>query len=264
MKYLLILLISLWACGATWCQLEPFQDEDAIITPNFHLDKIRTNKISKISLHYFTKPDGATINDDGVIKSYYFDTTGKITGSVYIVKAGEKICDSISCSYYYDNSSNIAIKRTKQGDFYDTWYYKWDNEHQLKTEAHIHETSAITVEGNFKVATQKVISADSFAYISYPKQLQQYAYNEDNKIFRKTITQYDENKRFMSRNSHYAVGWLYSQVDFKYDSKGRLISYLNTGNLNGDMNQNTTIQYDSLGRIDEEGIWIDNKQTKET
>ncbi len=90
--------------------------------------------------------------------------------------------------------------------------------------------------------------------------LQQYTYNEDNKVFQKTITLYDENKRFLSRSSHYAVGWLYSEVALNYDSKGNIINYNNTGNLNGDMNQTTTLKYDSLGKIQEEGIFVNGKQ----
>lgn len=246
--------------GSTYSQLAPFQDDDAMVTPNFKDDIIRDKKLSKISVHYFTKPDGGPINDDGVIKCYYFDTTGKIVQSVYIVKAGEKVCDSMCCKYYYDNSGNICIKRNCHGDFFDTWYYKWGDNHLLLTEAHVHETNVISPEGNFKPATQKVISSDSFAYINYPKQLQQYCFNEDNKVFQKTIIQYDENKRFLSRNSHYAVGWLYSQVELNYDTKGNIISYNNTGNVNGDINQSTIIKYDSLGKMAEQGIFENGKQ----
>ncbi len=248
------------AVGSAWSQFEPFQDDDALISPNFKDGTIRSNKISKITLDYLTKPDGATINNDGIEKQYIFDTAGKISEMISITKVNEDKWDTVKCMYYYNNLGNLIIKRTQIGDFYDTWYYKWNNEKLLQTETHIHETCGFTNDGTFKVCTQKIISADSFAYISYPKQLQQYAYNEDNKIFQKTITQYDENRRFMSRNSHYAVGWLYSQVDLNYDSKGNIISYNNTGNLNGDMNKSTTIKYDSIGRIDEQGIWVSGKQ----
>lgn len=260
MKHLLILVVLLTTWGNAWCQLEPFQDEDAMVTPNFNEVIIKSKKISQISIHYFTKPDGATINDDGIVKCYYFDTAGKIIQSVCTTRTGENSCDSVKCSYYYDESGNITIKRTKFGDFFDTWYYRWSKDHLLQTEAHIHETSGFAVDGSFKVGTQKVISSDSFAYINYPKQLQQFAYNEDNKVFQKTIIQYDENKRLLSRNSHYAVGWLFSEVDLNYDSKGYLISYNNSGNLNGDMNKSTIIKYDSTGRTDEQEIWVSGKQ----
>src|SRR6202012_908959 len=126
---------------------------------------------------------------------------------------------------------------------------------------HVQETSEASPEEAFKMATQKVIAADSFAYIIYPKQTQQYAYNEDSKIYRKTIIQYDDNKRFVSRNTHYAVGWLYSEVDLSYDSLRRINEYVNTGNLNGNLNKKVIIKYDSLGRIATEDVWEDAKQT---
>ncbi len=260
MKQFLIFIVALFIGGNTFCQLLPFQDDDAIVTPNFSQDIIKTKKISHITMTYLTKPDGQGINEDGVVKQYFFDTTGRIMETVCTMKKGENSCDTITCKYYYDSYGNINIKRTRMGDYYDTWYYKWNKDRQMQTEAHVRETSAITPDGKFKIASQKVISADSFAYIAYPKQLQQYAYNEDNKYFQKTIIQYDENKRFLSRNSHYAVGWLFSQVDLNYDTKGNIISYNNTGNINGDVHESITLKYDSLGKIQEQGIFENGKQ----
>jgi hypothetical protein len=259
-KYALALLISFTALGNAHGQLAPFQDETNMETPNFQKDIIKSKRISQITIHDLSKPDGAGINDDGIIHKYFFDTAGKIIESLYTVKVSSDNWDTVKCRYCYDSCCNLTIKRTQMGDFYDTWYYKWNKQNMLQREYHVHETSTISADGSFKISTQRVISTDSFAYITYPKQLQQYEFNEDNKIFQKTITQYDDNKRFLSRSSHYAVGWLYSQVDIKYDSAGRVIGYVSTGNLNGNLNQSTTIKYDSIGKIAEKGIWEDGKQ----
>jgi len=244
-----------------FCQLDPFQDDDAMITPSFQKHVIQTKKISQITIHYFSKPDGSPIEDGGIINQYFFDTTGKITGSLYTTKAGSDKWDTIKCLYWYDNKGNLIIKRTQAGDFYDAWYYKWNKDPMVQTEYHVQETSEASPEEAFKMATQKVIAADSFAYIIYPKQTQQYAYNEDSKIYRKTIVQYDDNRRLISRNTHYAVGWLYSEVDLTYDSLGRINGYVTTGNLNGNLNRKISIKYDSLGKIAAQGIWEDGKQT---
>jgi hypothetical protein len=243
------------------CQFAPFQDEDAMITPNFKENSIRSKRISTITIHHFSKPDEAPISDEGIISQYFFDTTGKITESLYTVKVAGNNWDTVKCRYWYDSKGNLIIKRTQTGDFYDSWYYKWNSDTMVQTEYHAQETSDANTDGAFKIATQRVISADSFAYIVYPKQTQQYAFNEDNKIFKRSITQYDDNKRFMSRNCHYAVGWLYSEVDMNYDSAGRISGYVNTGNLNGDLNKKTSIKYDSLGNIAAQDIWEDGKQT---
>lgn len=260
-KYLLITIISVMAFGKASCQLAPFQDDDAMITPNFQRKIIKEKRISQITVHDLLKPDGQPIDDEGIIHQYFFDTTGKIIESLYTVKVNSNSWDTIKCRYCYDSNNNLTIRRTQMGDFYDTWYYKWNKENKLQKEYHVHETNVVGADGNFKIATQRVISSDSFAYITYPKQLQQYVFNEDDKIFQKTITQYDDNKRFLSRSCHYAVGWLYSQVDVNYDSSGRIIGYVNTGNLNGDLNQKTTIKYDSLGKMEEKGIWENGKRT---
>lgn len=259
-KYVLPVIILVVFSGNGFCQLAPFQDEDAMITPNFQAKLIKSKKISVITIHDFSKPDGYPIDDEGIMHQYFFDTAGKVTESLYTVKSGSDGWDTVKCRYYYDTNNNLSVKRTQTGDFYDTWYYKWDKSGMVQREEHVHETSSVSDDGSFKVATQRVISEDSFAYIVYPKQLQQYAFNEDSKIFQKTITQYDDNKRFMSRSCHYAVGWLYSQVDINYDASGRIIGYVNTGNLNGNLSQNTIIKYDSLGKMEEQSIWADGKQ----
>ena len=260
MKHFLIFIFLIFLAGNACCQLLPFQDEDAIVTPNFSSDIIKAKKISHITMRYFTKPDGNGINDDGIVNEYFFDTEGKIMETVCTVQKGSNGSDTTICHYYYDSYGNINIKRTRMGDYYDTWYYKWNKDKQMQTEAHVRETSAITPDGRFKIASQKVIAADSFTYVQYPAQVQQFAYNEDNKVFQKTILQYDDKKRFLSRNSHYSVGWLFSQVDLNYDTKGNIISYNSTGNINGDVHESATLKYDSLGKIAEQGIWENGKQ----
>lgn len=260
-KYVLIVLISITNFGNTYCQFAPFQDEDALVAPHFQGDVIKAKRISQITVQDLSKGDGAPIRDEGIIHQYFFDTTGRMEGWLYTERISSDKWDTVKCKYCYDSIGNLIIKRTQIGDFYDSWYYKWNKDNMVQREYHIHETSILTTDGTFKIATQKVISQDSFAYIIYPKQVQQYEYNEDNKIFQKTITQYDDNKRFVSRNCHYAVGWLYSQVDVEYDSAGRVTAYTNSGNMNGAMNRKTTIKYDSAGKIEEQGIWTDGKQT---
>lgn len=256
---MLLAILFIVASENAFCQLNPFRDEDAMVTPNFREDIIKGKWISQITIRYFSKPDGFPITDEGIIHQYFFDTLGKLTESFYITKISRHSGDTIKYRYWYDANGALSSKRVQTGDFYDTWYYKWNKDTMLQNEYHTQETS--DAGDTFKVATQRMISADSFAYIIYPKQTQQYTYNEDHKIFRKTIIQYDDNKRFVSRNCQYAIGSLYSQVDISYDSLGRINGYLNTGNLNGDVHTKTSIKYDSTGKMAEQNMWEHDKQT---
>jgi hypothetical protein len=252
-KFLWILTLSLVSWGSVLGQLSVFQDDEAIITPNFNLDSIRSKRISKITMHDFSKPDGYPITDDSTERNYFFDSAGKIIQIVSIVKINTGSFDTIKCLYYYDVSGNLTVKRTDMGELFDTWYYKWYKDKLMQTSAHFYET-AILKDSNYKFLTQQVISTDSFAYISYPKQLQQYAYNEDNKYFRKTILQFDDEKRLLSRNSQFAVGSLFSQVDISYNDNGKITDYLYTGNMNGEINKKTHVHYDTTGKTDKEDI----------
>lgn len=258
-KYLLMFFAAFIAWGNVHCQLAVYEDEDAIVSPGFNEAVLRIKKVSEITMHHFSKPDGLPILDEGVEEQYYFDTAGKITQSMSAIEADDGGYDTLICNYEYDKSDNIIVKRTETGSFFDTWYFQWYNNNLIKTVIHVHEISdSAAVKGN-KMTTQETISADSFAYISYPKQLQQYEYNEDNKYFRKTFTQYDDNKRMVSRNSQFLVGSLYSQVDITYDTSGRITGIKNEGNINGERNQNTTTQYDSIGKVYEQNITVNGK-----
>jgi hypothetical protein len=260
-KFLWVLALSLVSWGEVHGQLSIFQDEEAIITPNFSEDVIRAEKISRITMHDFSKPDGSPISDDSTERCYFFDSAGKIIQTVCTVKTSNGNFDTIKCRYYYDALGNLSVKRIDMGDLYDTWYYKWYKDQLMQTSAHIHETMVLTKDSSYKFNAQQIISTDSFAYISYPKQLQQYAYNEDNKYFRKSIIQYDDEKRILSRNAEFAVGSLFSKVDITYDASGRISDYLYTGNMNGEISKKTHIQYDTLGKINRQDIWDHNKQS---
>ncbi len=77
-KYLLLAILFFASIQNAFCQLETFQDEDAMITPNFKMAVIRAKQISQITISYSSKPDEAPITDEGIICQYLFDTTGKL------------------------------------------------------------------------------------------------------------------------------------------------------------------------------------------
>ncbi len=259
-RLVLLTVVFVMSCGDVFCQFVPFQDEDAIITPSFNTGVIRAERISKINMHFFSKPDGYPIKDEGFIRQYVFDTAGRLIESVSMGERNSISNAGVNCRYYYDASGNVVIKRSQVEDFYDTWYYTWNKEHLVQRETHVHETGELTEEGVYKIISQQIISTDSFAYIAYPKQLQQYAYNEDKQYFRKTITQYDDNKRFLSRDCRYAMGSLYEQITIQYDSLGRIAGYTNTGNTNGETSHTAKIEYNGRGEIEKREIWKEGKE----
>jgi hypothetical protein len=260
LKKIFIFLAVLISTVNSWGQLAAFQDDEDIIIPTFRYDIVRAKKVASLIIHYQYKPDGARIIDDGVVKYYRFDEEGKLVESYYTIKENYNSWDTIRSLYYYDKGGNLTIKRTIQGAFMDTWYYSWYENGSMKKRAHVHE---VPLPGNadFKIASQTVISADSFAYSSYPKQLQRYGFNEEKTIYEKTVTQYDDNKRMISRYCHYSVGWIYSQVDLKYDASGRVSEYTLTGNLSGETHRSVTIVYDSTGNMASQKLFNDTKET---
>ncbi len=247
----------------SFAQLSTFQDEEGVISPTFRHDILREKKIASILIQDEVKPDGKKIHDDGIIQYYRFDTATRLTESYYTIKTESNAWDTIRTRYYYNGNNQPVTKRTNQGVFFDTWYYTWYQNGLIKKEAHVHETQAPAEGTSFYVGAQKVISCDSFAYNTYPKQIQRYGYNEENTIYEKTITQFDDHRNMIGRYSHYQVGWLYSQVDLKYDSANRLIEYTYSGNVNGEVHKTTRILYDKSGNISSEKIFEKEKQTHE-
>jgi hypothetical protein len=240
-----------------------FQDEGDIITPSFRYDIIKMKKVATITIHFEEKPDGKRIYDDGVMQFYRFDTAGRLSESLYTIKENGDNWDTIRSRYYYDKNNRLITKRTNEGTFFDAWYYTWYDNNMLKKEAHVHETPAPGDGTEFKVGEQKLISCDSFAYNIYPKQTQRFGYNEQNTVYEKVITQYDDRKRFIGRSSHFEVGWLFSQVDLKYDSANHVGQYTYAANLNGEVHKTTKLTYDQYGNIQVEKVFQSDKQTHE-
>ena len=253
---------AVFISSAAMAQLAVFQDDEDIITPSFKYDAIKINRVATLSIQYEYKPDGAPIKDDGIVKFFRFDSIGRLSESYYTIKESRDNWDTIRTLYYYDDFSHLIIKRTNEGNFYDTWYYRWYADGKMKKRAHVREAQLATADnGVFRIGTQTVLSADSFAYAPYPKQLQRYGYNEENTIYEKTITYLDDRLRMTSRNFHYAVGWLFSQVDLKYDDQGRINEYTYTGNLNGDIHRKTIVTYDANGAIASQKLFDGDKET---
>ena len=243
-------------------QLAIFQDEDDVITPTFRYDVIKQNKISSITIAFEYKPDGAGIINDGNVKYYRFDSLYRLAESYFTVRESRDSWDTVRSLYYYDKQGHLIIKRTDEGNFFDTWYYRWYDDGSMKRRAHVHEVPAASSSlTDFRIGSQTILSADSFAYTPYPKQLQRFGYNEEHKIYERTISFFDDKHRLTSRNFHYEVGWLYTQVDIKYDDKNRITDYTNTGNLNGDVFHTISITYDANGGIASEKRFDRTKQT---
>lgn len=264
MRFLVISLFALhFSTFDSIAQLSAFQDEEGIITPTFRYDIIHAKKVASILIQTEEKPDGKVISNEGIVQYYCFDTAARLAESYYTIKAGSDAWDTIRSRYYYDQNNRLVTKRTDENVFFDTWYYIWYPDGKVKKEAHVHETQAPAEGTSFCIGAQKVISCDSFAYNIYPKQIQRYGYNEENTIYEKTITQYDDNKRMTGRYSHYQVGWLYSQVDLKYDSANRLSEYIYSGNVNGDVHKTIRLFYGKSGNILSEKVFEGGKQTHE-
>jgi len=256
--YILFLFVSF--CGKA--QMAVFQDEEDLITPSFNYDVIKIRRVASITIQYEYKPDGQPILSDGIMKYFRFDSLGRVVESFFTVKESRDIWDTVRSFYYYDAESHLIIKRTNEGNFYDVWYYRWYSDGRMKKRAHAREVPLTsTSQGDYRIGSQTILSADSFAYTPYPKQLQRYGYNEEGKIYEKTISYYDDKHRMTSRNFHYAVGWLYSQVDLKYDDKDRVIEYTYTGNLNGEVHHTVDITYDTDGSILNQKYSEKDKQT---
>lgn len=251
------------AAPSAQAQLAAFQDDRDIITPSFKYDVIHAKNIASIFIQIEEKPDGKMIRDDGIVQYYKFDTTSRLIQSYYTIKTGSNTWDTIRAQYYYDKDNRLLTKRINEGVFYDTWYYVWYADNNLKKEAHVHENPGTSGGQPFYIGEQKVISCDSFAYSIFPKQIQRFGYNEENTIYEKTITQYDDNKRMIERYSHYQVGWLYSQIDLKYDSANHISEYSISGNVNGEVHKTIRLSYDKSGNVLSEKIFESGKQTNE-
>lgn len=238
------------------------------------------------------KPDGAVIIDKGSAQVYEFDADGKVIRYYYtilknvereevdvpaIIKRGKVIRaattkmvtryinDTIFANIFYDNQNRIVAKRVRINDFYDTYYYEYNAEGNIKKELHCKETNVSENKNEFKLGVQTILSSETFEYVKLSKtQTQKKCFNDEGREYKKCIINYDDTGNIISENYNYLVSWMFRESNYEYGTTDRVTKLSINSNENGDMKTATTYEYDKKGMLVSEKFYKNNVLLTET
>ena len=69
--------------------------------------------------------------------------------------------DTIFADIYYDQKNRIITKRVKMGAYYNSYYYEYNEQGQIKKEMHFRETNVSENKNEFKMGVQNILSSKS-------------------------------------------------------------------------------------------------------
>lgn len=296
-KLLLLLLLSISWLNAPLAQIIKYTACDLVIAePSFNSGYIKNQKIKSIKINLSTKTDNEVIIDKGLTKCFEFDTSGKISkiyftevknilrkdvipapvpGSTKQKKGKLKTLspegqsrysyDTVVTDFYYNDLQQLNIKRTLEKDIYYSWYYEYDDKGNIKKEQKIRETNEGSSTTDFKLGMQTLISLESFEYLVLSdKQIKKKCLNDEDRIYKEGIINYDDKKRKIDENYEFIVSWVRIGNSYKYDDSGRLIEKTYSSNATKDLKEIHVYEYDSKGNILLERKIINDIKTNET
>lgn len=238
----------------------------------FHVSFIKENKIKIIKAEVSSKPDDKTIEDKGLIQCFEFDSLGKLNRYYYtriqkeerlenyipaVYRKKKKIrsaytkieykhtYDTLFTCFYYDSLQRLVIKRADNGFFFDTFYYQYDSLNNIKKEIHCKETSIGESRVNFRLGIQTVLSMESFEYEWLTAtQLKKKCLNDEGRVYKQAIINYDEKGSKNSEDYEYLISWLHIGNKYNYDSSGNLVERIYVSDAGGYMKERSIYEYD--------------------
>ncbi len=258
-------------------QLFVYITDDPFGVPlRFNSDSIRARHIRTITTDYQYKPDNQIIQDRGVQEQFMFDTLGRLVRYMKtrikgqatqtiehpaVYRRGKRVAkawtetktvyvhDSIFVYYRYDSLKRLDMRRMCDGDYYNTWYYEYNLDGTISRQTHCRETNRNTSHLNFFLDVQTVLSQEVFGYEKFgTAQVKQRCLNDEGKVYKETMLNYDSQGHLVDERQAYIVGGLRNQVTYQYDAQGRLTERIFTSNANQDLIEKSVLTYDSIGR----------------
>ncbi len=263
----------------------------SITEPAFNKEFIRKNKIKTISASVVDKPDGEIIRDKGLAQVYAFDTSGNLTRHYFneitslekteteipavhnkrgriVKKSYTKVdfqyqYDTLGTEYFYTTTGYIVMKRVCIGDFYHTTYYEYFGDGLVSRQTLCKETNSAKPGEPFKLGVQTILSEEKFEYETLsPTQVKKKFLNDEGKPYKQGILNF-QNGRPTDESYQFIVGFIRSEVVYKYDANGRLTEKIMTDNSSGITTDKLTYEYDEKGNVTTEKKFRNGVQTDE-
>lgn len=288
-----IFTLALLIPAASFSQIVLNRPQDIPLTDlAFDPAFIKTNRIRTITIDLANKPDNKVIDDKGLVQHCEFDQDGKLSRYYYTILSGTKTreieipavyrkgrvvrkastrteksysYDTIATNFYYDAAGRVTIKRTTAGEYFQSVYYTYDmQDGSLIKEVRCRETNASGNKNEFRLGVQTLTSLETFTYEKLsPTQVKKRSLNDEGRVYKQTIMNYDSKGSKLDENTEYVVTWMTSSETWKYDTQGRLVERSSYTNATGDVKASAQYEYDAKGNLTGEKRFKDKLQTNE-
>lgn len=234
----------------------------------FNTEYINREKIKSITFDILDKKDLQVAEDKGLLNYYEFNCHGKLTRFYYttIIKVIQKeyytasrknrgghsytrneyTYDTVSTSYFYNDSKDVKLKRYNDGFYYESYYYDYTIDGKVEKEKRFKESNVSPNRYEFKLGTQFLISEESFIYKDIGKnQYKKICQNDEGRAYKEVIYTLNDDQQIISINEQYIATWITQVSTFEYNKKGQLTKAIYKSNSNGDIEQIRTYEYDA-------------------
>ena len=291
---LFVVMLSLpFGKGRGWVAAQIISTSPVAISisePHFSRTFIREHKIKTITASVVDKPDGEIIRDKGLAQVYAFDTLGNITRHYFneitslekteteipaVYKRGHVVkksftkvdfqyqYDTLGTEFFYTSTGYLIMKRVCIGDFYNSTYYEYFGDGLISRQTLCKETNIAKPGEPFKLGVQTVLSEEKFEYEQLTtNQVKKKFLNDEGKPYKQGILNFVNGKP-MDESYQFVVGFIRSEVTYKYDAKERMTEKLNTDNSSGITTEKVTYEYDDTGNVKVERRFKNGSQTNE-
>jgi hypothetical protein len=278
--HFLFVLLCLY-CSTAYSQALDLNPPDCYsFEPVFKKDYVLKNKIHSIHAALVYKRDNEAIEDKGLSKVWEYDAEGflrryyatSVKGYVNkevqhpaVYRRGRRVSgpyttdvpvyayDTTFTHFYYNKKKQLSIRRTQDGEYYNTVYYEYDSVGYLSKQSVFKETNSSENKNEFRVGVQNRLSMEEFRYQTLSAtQRKRRHLNDEGKVYKETIFNTDSLGHLISENSSFTVSWMRSANTFVYDKAGRLIRKVYTSNENGDELAKSDYAYTSSNLVDTE------------
>jgi hypothetical protein len=241
--------------------------------PVFTKSYITQNRIKAIHASLVYKHDNQPIEDKGLRKCWEYDTDGLLKryyatsvkgftnieiphtaiyrrgrriSPAYISLQQTYLYDTTFTSYYYNTEKRLIIRRTRDGDYYTSVYYEYDDSGNIRKQTVFRETNASENKNEFRLGVQNLLSSEEFRYEkNNALQSRRRHFNDEGKEYKQTIYNYDSLGRLKEENNSFTVSWMRASLKLEYDKAGRLSKKLYASNENGDETSKSEYVYNT-------------------
>lgn len=248
--------------------------------PEFNFQEIKKRKIKSIMFDMVDKKDFKVAEDKDLSRHYEFDSLGRITRAYYtiikriiqkefvtapvykrkrLVRAGSSYYknvyeyDTLSCTFKYDEKSNLVCKRYNDGNVYTGQYYWHDSLGRVTRVLYCKETNSSPDKSVFVLGLQQKQFEERYQYVNTSAlQYKKLCLNDENRVFKEIILTFNPDKKPRQFNETFVATWINQVTDFTYNEQGQITEKKFTSNAGQPVETKDQFTYDKNGFLDME------------